>query len=308
MMSYPPRAYQHEKDTESFINVKGISWLTSLSKRVMGEELEQDFYLLNLMDNVRMTEEDFPLIHSYVDEACEKLEFSVKPVLFLDTDAEPKTLCIGDKKPMLIISNSLVELLNPDELKAALAHELGHLACGHSFYKLIVENFSGITKTMSAIPGLAAFSFAARLPLYDWFRKADLSADRAALLTVGNPETIISMIGKLAGGSSDMAETVSEKNLIKQSEEIDTLTEEMKNGGAMDKISYLFSAAVMNGVMRRSPWPAMRIKEIREWSQSEEYGNALKGIFPAEIVPEKKEEDSSTLDKLKFWKGSDKKE
>ena len=305
MLTYPTYSYQHQKDIESFINLKGISWMSAISKRLMAEELEKDFYLLNLMDNVLMTEKDFPVIHKYLDEACEKLMLEVKPILFLDTSADPITLCIGEKKPLLIISTTLIELMEPEELRAAIAHEVGHLACGHSFYKLMVENFSDITQVMGAVPGLTAFSIAAKIPLYDWFRKADLSADRAALLVTEKPDVMMSMIGKLAGGSSKMFETVSEENLLKQSEEIERVTEEMKSGGAMDKITYMFSTAVMNGFMRQNPWPAIRIKEMREWSNSEHYKNLCKGILP-ELDEEEVKEEESTLDKisssLKFWK------
>lgn len=308
-LEYPKHVYQHSKDIESFINLKSVSWISTLSKKIMADELEKDFYLLNLMDNVLMTEEDFPLIHSYVDEACEALQLSTKPILFLDTSSDPKTLCIGEKKPLLIMSTALIEILSPLELKAALTHEVGHLACGHSFYKIMVENFSGITQSMSIVPGLTALGLAAKLPLYDWFRKADLSADRAAVLTLNNPDVVISMIGKLAGGSISLSETVSEANLLKQSEEIERITEEMKSGGTMDKVTYLFSTAVMNGMMRQNPWPAIRIKEIREWCKTEEYQNIKKGIFP-EVQSEPEETQTSDslgpIDKisagLKFWK------
>jgi len=305
MLTYPTYSYQHKKDIESFINIKSISWMSLISKRLMAEELEKDFYLLNLMDNVLMTKEDFPTIHEYLDEACEKLQLDVKPILFLDTSADPITLCIGEKKPLLIISTTMIELLDADELKAAIAHEVGHLACGHSFYKLLVENFSGLTQVMGTVPGLTALSFAAKIPLYDWFRNADLSADRAALLVTQSPDVVIRMIGKLAGGSNKMFETVSEENLLKQSEEIERVTEEMKSGGTMDKITYMFSTAVMNSFMRQNPWPAIRIKEMRDWSQSDHYKNLCEGILP-ELDEEEEPEEESTLDKisstLKFWK------
>ncbi|MCM8525277.1 MAG: M48 family metallopeptidase [Lentisphaeraceae bacterium] len=308
-MNYPKHSYQHPKDIESFINLKSVSWVSTLSKKLMADELEKDFYLLNLMDNVLMTECDFPVIHGYLDEACEKLNLKKKPVLFLDTSADPKTLCIGEKNPMLIVSTALLEILSPLELKAAICHEVGHLACGHSFYKIMVENFSGITQAMSVVPGLTALGLAAKLPLYDWFRKADLSADRAAVLTLKNPESVISMIGKIAGGSVTLSESVSEENLLKQSEEIERITDEMKKGGTVDKITYLFSTAVMNGMMRQNPWPSIRIKEIRDWCNTEEYKNLLNGIIPDEpLEPDenKSQQEKGTIDKisstLKFWK------
>ncbi|MCH2208143.1 MAG: hypothetical protein MK132_20035 [Lentisphaerales bacterium] len=77
---------------------------------------------------------------------------------------------------------------------------------------------------MSAVPGLTALSIAAKIPLYNRFRNADLSADRAALLVTKKPEVILSMIGKLAGGSNRLAECVSEESLLMQSEKIEQLT------------------------------------------------------------------------------------
>ena len=307
MLTYPTYSYQHKKDIESFINLKSISWMSAVSKRLMADELEKDFYLLNLMDNVLMTKEDFPTIHEYLDEACEKLQLEVKPVLFLDTAPDPVTLCIGEKKPLLIISTTMIELLDKDELKAAIAHEVGHLACGHSFYKLMVENFSGITQVMGTVPGLTALGIAAKIPLYDWFRKADLSADRAALLVTQSPDVVIRMIGKLAGGSGKIFESVSEENLLKQSEEIERVTEEMKGGGTIDKITYMFSSAVMNGFMRQNPWPSVRIKEIRDWCETAHYKDLCKGILPeVEKDEEESKTEESTLDKitssLMFWK------
>ena len=310
MYVYPAHTYQHKKDLESLVNLKGVSWISALSKKIVGDELEDDFYLLNLMDNVLMTEGDFPKIHSYVDEACKVLGLQNKPSVFLNTSSEPKTVIVGEKKPMLVISSSIIELMSDEELKAVVAHEIAHLACRHSFYKILVENFSGITQSMSAIPGLTALGIAAKIPLYDWFRKADLSADRGALLVVKNHDVIIRMISKLAGGSQKMAEQVSQQSLLSQTEEVERVTQNMKDGSAVDKITYLFSSAVMNGIMRQHPWPSVRIREIRDWSSSEDYKNLCSGIFPVkqkESSTEKKPEDETgTFDalssKIMFWK------
>jgi Zn-dependent protease with chaperone function len=49
------------------------------------------------------------------------------PVVFLDRDA-PVLFCTGVKRHAIVVSRGAVRLLDRDELRAALAHELAHLA------------------------------------------------------------------------------------------------------------------------------------------------------------------------------------
>ncbi|HEX7581168.1 MAG TPA: M48 family metalloprotease, partial [Thermoanaerobaculia bacterium] len=48
------------------------------------------------------------------------------PDLLLLDDPEPQILCRGMRRPRLVVSRGAVELLLPEELRAALAHELAH--------------------------------------------------------------------------------------------------------------------------------------------------------------------------------------
>jgi Zn-dependent protease with chaperone function len=49
------------------------------------------------------------------------------PVTFLDRDA-PVLFCTGVRRPCVVVSRGAIRLLDPEELRAALAHELAHLA------------------------------------------------------------------------------------------------------------------------------------------------------------------------------------
>lgn len=49
------------------------------------------------------------------------------PVIWLDRGA-PMLYCAGARRPVVIVSRGAAELLDPEELRAALAHELAHLA------------------------------------------------------------------------------------------------------------------------------------------------------------------------------------
>ena len=44
------------------------------------------------------------------------------------------TLAIAGRKPFIVVHSALLELLEPGEVQAVLAHELGHLKCDHGVW------------------------------------------------------------------------------------------------------------------------------------------------------------------------------
>ena len=84
-------------------------------------------------------------------------------------------------KPFIVIHSAALELLDDDELRALLAHELGHVMSGHALYRTIAEIL--LLVSLGALPILAGIALLpVRLALLEWSRKSELSSDRAGLL------------------------------------------------------------------------------------------------------------------------------
>ncbi len=66
-------------------------------------------------------------IGSTLPELAAALGVRPPPVVFLDRD-HPVLFCTGVRRPAIVISRGAVRLLDTEELRAALAHELAHLA------------------------------------------------------------------------------------------------------------------------------------------------------------------------------------
>ncbi len=67
------------------------------------------------------------VVSGTVDELAPRVGIAAPPVVFLSRDA-PVLFCTGVRRHTIVISRGAVELLDPQELRAALAHELAHLA------------------------------------------------------------------------------------------------------------------------------------------------------------------------------------
>lgn len=263
------------------MNLRAVKWIESLSKYLVAEDLEQDFLLHNLVDNTRLSEADFPGLHRSLRHACEQLGLPTVPSVFLDTNPAPHAVSVAGETGVMVLTSGMLDLLSEDELAAAVAHEVGHLASGHAYYNLLAENFAGISHLASAVPGLAAATMAVKLPLYDWYRKADLSADRAAVLAMGDADPVVRMISKLAGGTPKMAGRVSADSLRAQAHDMRETTEVLKRGGLRKRTSYYFSAVVMGSMFRTQPWPAIRLLEAEAWASSEQ----RRAIDAGEVPP-----------------------
>jgi len=265
MLPLPPELYQHPLDRESFLNLQGLSWLSKLPKLFVMDDMERDYQLLCLADHVALRQRDHPKLHAALDRAMDALGFQPRPDLFLLCDPAPQSYSFGEREPLIVLSSGLLELLDDDERMVVLAHEIGHLTLRHTFYQMVAQNFAALAQLSGIVPFAGAVSLGARVPLYDWYRKADLSADRAALAACGDPVLIVRTIAKLAGGRLG---GVTSEALVDQARLLDRICEKLKTGSLKERATYYFSTIFLQGFLRTAPYPAMRAREILEWAPS----------------------------------------
>ena len=149
-----------------------------------------------------------------------------------------------------------------------IAHELGHAVSGHAVYQTLLQRLIQLSGVLSAMPlgglGLRAIMAA----LYEWSRKAELSADRAGLLATQDPAAALRVHMKLAsGGHLDDLDTTS---FFAQGAEYD-------DGGDL-RDSVLKLLLIEN---RTHPFAVVRASELRRWVDSGEYTRILARRLPA---------------------------
>src|SRR5207253_1231343 len=191
--------------------------------------------------------------------------------LYLMQQPFPNAFAIGMEKHTIVVTSGLVELLNEDELRGVLGHELGHIKSGHMLYRTMAL-FLAVVGLIAVrnLPFLSLITEALRYALYDWYRKSELSADRAGLLVTQDADMSVRILLKLAAGPVGAAHTLSEEEFLKQADEFEDM------GSSVLDAFYAFE------MMRfqTHPFPALRAREINRWSQTEEYRGILQGEYP----------------------------
>ena len=108
------------------------------------------------------------------------------PVVFLARD-QPVLFCTGVRRHSVVVSRGAVRLLDPDELRAALAHELAHLA----------RHDPGASWVVMAARGLMFFNPAFQVLSRAIARDAEWLADDRAALVSGDRLALASGLLKL---------------------------------------------------------------------------------------------------------------
>lgn len=120
------------------------------------------------------------------------------PATYLAFADKPVAFTFGsDDNPVLVLGSPLLKILNEEELKAVIAHELAHIKSRHMLYHTLAELIARGAIFSAQISGLEILSLPIKLLLLSWHRDSEISADRASLLVVGNLEAVKSMLMKI---------------------------------------------------------------------------------------------------------------
>jgi Zn-dependent protease with chaperone function len=139
----------------------------------------------------------FALLQNEAAVLCLKHE----PEAYVIDDDAPYLYSVPGKKSAIIISSRCLEILRPEEVAAALAHEMGHIKTGH------VQVDLAITAVNSQNPLLKIVFLPVTLMAFimrGWQDMIDYSADRVSLLYVGRSQTCTATMVKLAAAGASV--------------------------------------------------------------------------------------------------------
>jgi len=141
--------------------------------------------------SIRLTAEMAPDVHKTLDECRRTLGIESPIETYVYPGASFNAAAVHPERGRLlvIVSSSLLEAFEPDELKFVVGHELGHHLFEH--HRIPVTNLLDGKKRVS--PGLV-------LQLFAWQRYAEISCDRAGVVCAGGLDPSARALFKLASG------------------------------------------------------------------------------------------------------------
>ena len=132
------RAYEHPADRSALVALRKLSGFDTLLRKLFGLFNERAFRLTYLAGAVRVSERQFPHIHEMVRDGAYILDLPEVPECYVMQTPIVNAMALGRDKPFIVLNTGLVELLDPEELRAVIGHELGHILSGHAVYRTML--------------------------------------------------------------------------------------------------------------------------------------------------------------------------
>jgi Zn-dependent protease with chaperone function len=269
------RAYEHPADRSALVALRKLTGFDTILKNLAGLFNDRALRLSFLASSVRVTESQFPDLHQMLRDGAYILDLPKLPEMFVSQDPTVQAMAIGIDKPFIVLSSGLVELMDPEELRWVIGHELGHVLSGHTVYRTMLYYLVNLAARFALVSfawiGLRAVIWG----LEEWHRKSELSSDRAGLLATQDVEAARRALMKLAGGRR-LAE-LSHDEFHKQASEYDAVPDVRES---------LLKLLQLQGTTH--PFAVIRFADLDRWAGEGEYRDILAGNYP------RREDDSET--------------
>jgi hypothetical protein len=270
-------AWEHPADRAALNTLRALPGFDEVVRKIAGFFGERGIRYLFLANAVRVGPRQRPQLDALYTEVLETLDWpggtdprvdrTRRPQLYVTQTPFLNAGAVGFDEPFIIINSGTLSTLDREEQRFILAHEVGHIMSGHVTYRTIAVILLTLgIRNLPFLAGMAILPF--QLALLEWYRKAELSSDRAGLLGVQDNSIAMRTFLKMAGGSGSDDE-IDLDEFLSQAAEYET------GGNAWDSV-----LKAINTAFRDHPFNTVRAAELQRWVASGEYARIVDGDYP----------------------------
>jgi Zn-dependent protease with chaperone function len=224
-----------------------------------------------LGSDLRVSEKQIPSLYRILREACDTLEVP-EPLLYVSTSPELNAYTACPDRPIIKIYSALLDMLEEDEIRFVIGHELSHIKSRHLVYSTLGELVStgALRIIISSVPGLSVLYTPAEISLsyalYHWMRAAEYSCDRGGFLACQNFEASCSALMKLSGYSTKYANEI----------HLDSFFEQARSFEEQDETALGKVQQILLSFGQTHPWGVLRVRELMKFRDDGLYDQILR--------------------------------
>ena len=198
---------------------------------------------------------------------CRILDLDKTPEVYVQQGFQINGCTTGIENPIIILNAGCLSLLDYEELLFIIGHEVGHIKSQHLMYHMMGQALPYIGAIAAGMKlGIGGIIGAGlQISLYNWYRKSELTADRAGLLVCQSHQAAIKALMKCAGYPPQFYAHMNEEDFLKQVEQFESL----------DSAAYNKVVKVLCSLYQTHPWTVLRAKELNAWYKQGGYQNIL---------------------------------
>jgi len=279
MPTYPDissQAFKHPLDQQAEQALRSVPGFDLLAKSFSEYLYERPQQILLMGNDLKVGPRQYATLYGIYRQCLRDLDMSPEPNLYVSQNPLANAYSLGSEHPYIVLNTALLDLLDEEEIRVILAHELGHLKCDHSILIQLSFWVMGAANLLGDITlGLGkAITTGLVYAFYEWRRKAELSADRAALLVTDDLNLVLRTLMKCAGGSQKYLHECNLEEFIRQGEAYRQLDQ--------DNLNQIYKFLIYNGgngSFLTHPFSVERVHYLQEWFNSESYRQIRRGNY-----------------------------
>jgi len=260
------KAYEHPADRAATAALRSIPLMDQLVKRLCDFGHERRLRQVLLGNAVRVGDDQVPVLWESYRYCVRVLDLDRLPDLYLTQTPMVNAMTVGARNPVVIVYSSLVSSYQPLEVRAVLAHEVGHVLSEHYAYTTALVILAQVVQgglPLSLFAGLPVRAL--YLALLEWSRTAELSSDRAAALVLADPLPVCQMLMRVAGGA---VEGMNLDAFIRQATEYED-----------EDDLYARHARFWEEVGRPHPFAVRRVAQLVQWVSGGDFDRIRSGHY-----------------------------
>jgi Zn-dependent protease with chaperone function len=228
--------------------------------------------MLLMQTAVRVHERHLRPLHQHLVHAAHVLDLAPLPQLYVVQDARPNAFALGVREPLIGLTTGLLDLLDEDQIRGVLGHELGHIQAGHQLYRtaltLLVDVALGLLGKV--VPLTSAALLPIQYALLYWYRCAELTCDRAQMLVQRDFDRFVLCEMKFASGAPSTSSLLDPEQFLAQADE----AAQMQEDEVLNRVIALWQAGSMT-----HPFPVWRVGHMHHWVTEGAYLDIMRGHY-----------------------------
>lgn len=252
----------HDDDRSTIKNLNKIPGFKSLIDKTVGNIMEKYGEVEYSGEGINVNAKSMPKLYRQLLEAYRILGSEEIPAFSIDWYYGISAFSVGERNKRIVMQSGTIDLLNDEELLFMTGHELGHMMCGHKTYHMLTEAmYMPVVNSDFKI-----WMHLIKMPLLNWYRYSDFSADRMGLLCCQDINVALSTMIKMAGLPKKFHNQANIEAFKRQAIEFDEKCSDM--------IDSLIKYLSINGASM--PWLVFRASELLKWYSSGEYDRFIR--------------------------------
>lgn len=263
-------AFAWAADAKAMNALKAMTPLNAAAKAV-SEKVGRRWIEVTF-NGVRLGEKQLPHVYGQAVRAARILGMGRMPDIYLSGERPWDMLTFGtERDSFVVVGSAMAGNFQGVDMLFLLARELGHCKSGHALWKTVIRFFLGEQGPQKGFMAGGIFNAlmspsaliggAIEMPLLAWARQAEITADRAGLLTVGSLDIARRVL---------LAWTMKSSLMVRQMN-IDTwLEQQAADDGDILRLSEL--------TVTSTPYIGPRLKLLTQYAESPELKHYLKII------------------------------